>query len=136
MDKDKGYKPHKDEDWRKDDGYRWSIGDQRYGTFVGAAPPVADENKEQLGYKPQQKWKQGWWKPGRWSSSSSHEWSSGPWEWEGAQQGWSSQSQQWSAADWPDESIEDEKLAIADADDEPPKAAGADEGGEKSEEFQ
>ena len=97
----------------------------------------ASSKKTNDGYKPQQKWKQGWWKQGRWSSSSSsHKWSSGPWEWDGAQQGWSSQSQQWSAADWPDESIEDEKLAIADADDEPLKAAGADEEGTKLDEFQ
>ena len=48
---------------------------------------------------------------------------------------WSS-SQQWSAADWPDEGIEDKKLAIADADDEPPKAAGADEEGKTFRLFQ
>ena len=73
MDKDKGYKPHRGKNWRKDDGYRWSTGDQRCGTFVGAAPPVADENKKQWGYKPQQTWKQGWW------SSSSQEWSAAVW---------------------------------------------------------
>ena len=133
MDKDKGYKPHKDEDWRKDDGYRWSGGDQRYGTFVGAAPPVADENKKQWGYKPQQKWKQ------EWSSSSSQGWSPGPGDFttavrsEEAQQGRLSQSQQWLAADSPDEpeiihpvGSEDKQIGTVDESDEADKAVSTD----------